>query len=271
MSIINIRSTTNLAAAISYQEHGRDGKQENRAPYKTCSCEPLDFLKTAKELMSNSHRKVEAFTLVQSFSRNELDCDNDDDVRKAHQAGVELCSRLSEKYHIMFNIETHIDSKGHCVHNHIDIPNVDLETQKALQGEVKLWQNLSRINDNVMRDMHLEVCNEKQQSGYDFKKDLQQRLDDAISHSYDFDTFVLQAAARHIVVHDKKRNGQNKKNITYEFTDDENVTHKIRDTKLADYNRQAVNRAIQSQLVQLDESLAPREQTADDECSYYIF
>lgn len=263
MSIINIRSTTNLTAALDYQEHGRDGKQENRVPYKTCSCEPLDFLKTAKELMSNSHRKVEAFTLVQSFSRNELDCDNDDDVRRAHQAGVELCSRLSEKYHIMFNIETHIDSKGHCVHNHIDIPNVDLQTQKALQGEIKLWQNLARINDNVMRDMSLDVCNERQ-SSYDFKKDLCERLDDAIAHSYDFDTFVLEAAARHIVVHDKKRNGQNKKNVTYEFKDDNNVTHKIRDTKLDDYNRQAVNRAIQQHLVQLDESLAPRESTFDD-------
>lgn len=211
--------------------------------------------------MSNGNRKIEGYTLVQSFSRNELDCTNEDDVRKAHAAGVELCSRLAEKYHVMFLCETHIDSKGHCIHNHIDVPNVDLETQKALQGEVKLWQNLARTNDNVMRDMHLEVYNEKQ-SGYDFKKDLQQRLDDAISHSYDFDTFVLEAAARHIVVHDKKKNGQNKKNITYEFTDDENVTHKIRDTKLVAYNRDAVNRAIQSQLVQLDESLAPHESTS---------
>lgn len=135
--------------------------------------------------------------------------------------------------------------------------------------EERLWQNLARINDNVMRDMGLEVCNEKQKNGYDFKKDLQQRLDDAISHSYDFDTFVLEAAARHIVVHDKKKNGQNKKNITYEFTDDENVTHKIRDTKLVDYNRDAVNRAIQQQLVQLDESLAPNESTSDDYSMMY--
>lgn len=76
-------------------------------------------------------------------------------MRKAHAADVELCSRLAEKYHVIFLCETHIDSKGHCVHNHIDIPKVDLETQKALQGEVKLWQNLARINDNVMRDMGL--------------------------------------------------------------------------------------------------------------------
>ena len=57
--------------------------------------------------------------------------------------------------------------------------------------------------------------------------------------------------------------------ITYEFTDDENVTHKIRDTKLVDYNRDAVNRAIQSQLVQLDESLAPHESTSDDYSMMY--
>lgn len=80
---------------------------------------------------------------------------------------------------------------------------------------------------------------------------------------------MLEAATRHIVVHDKKKNGQPKKNITYEFTDDENVTHKIRETKLVDYNRNAVNQAIQSQLVQLDESLAPHESTSDDYSMMY--
>ena len=61
----------------------------------------------------------------------------------------------------------------------------------------------------------------------------------------------------------------NHRDIIDEFTDDENVTHKIHDTKLVDYNRDAVNRAIQSQLAQLDESLAPRESTFDDYSMIY--
>lgn len=214
--------------------------------------------------MNNSYRKIEAFTLVQSFSKNELNYQNNDDVCKAHMAGVEFCSRLAEKYNVMFNVETHIDSKGHCIHNHIDIPNIDLKTQCALQGEIKLWQNLTHINDAVMRDMQLEVCNENQ-NNYDFKKDLQTRLDDAIRNSYDFDMFVLEAASRNIIVHDKKSNGQERKHITYEFTDDANTTHKIRDTKI-NYTKASINRAIHQRLVQLDESLLPHTPIKYDRC-----
>lgn len=180
----------------------------------------------------------------------------------------------------MFNVATHTDSKGHNVHNHITVPNVDLETMRALQGEVKLRDNLVQINDALMRDLKLEVCNEYV-DGYDFKVDLQNRLNDAINASQTYDDFVVEATKRGVAIKDKKANGQPLKHITYEFEDTHGVKHKIRDNKIDDkrqdddtkviYNRDYIEQQQRLQLqqqyarlaLQIDESLAPHEQQED--------
>ena len=254
MSVTNIQTTTSMHGALSYQE------KDDRAVYETASCEPLDFYQTAMSMLSdNKRRTIEALTIVQSFSPNELDYQNPDDILRAHQAGIALCAILHEKYHVMFNVVTHIDSKGHNVHNHIVIPNVDLETGKALQGEVKLHDNLVRINDELMRDLQLEICNQPA-DGYDFKADLQNRLNEALNASQTYDDFVVEATKRDIAIKDSKANGQPLKHITYEFTDAHGVKHKIRDNKIDDkpkddaskvvYNRDYIEQQQRQQLIQ---------------------
>ena len=271
MSVVNIKTTSSMHGALSYQE------KDDRAVYETTSCEPLDFYQTAMSMLSdNKRRTIEALTIVQSFSPNELDYTTPDDVLEAHQAGVALCAILHEKYHVMFNVVTHIDSKGHNVHNHIVIPNVDLETGKALQGEVKLHDNLVQINDALMRDLKLEVCNQPI-NGYDFRADLEKRLNEAINASQTYDGFIVEATKRGIAIKDKKGNGQPLKHVTYEFTDPSGIRHKIRDNKVDDkkqddaikivYNREHVEEQQHLQLqqqyarlaLQIDESLAPRD------------
>ncbi len=271
MSVTNIQTTTSMHGALSYQE------KDDRAVYETASCEPLSFYDTAMSMLSdNKRRTIEALTIVQSFSPNELDYQNPDDILRAHQAGIALCAILHEKYHVMFNVVTHIDSKGHNVHNHIVIPNVDLETGKALQGEVKLHDNLVRINDELMRDLKLEVCNHPA-DGYDFKADLKNRLNEAINASQTYDDFVIEATKRGISIKDTKGNGQPLKHITYEFEDTHGVKHKIRDNKIDDvpkdddtkivYNRAYIEQQQYANLQQkyanltpLDESLSPHDE-----------
>lgn len=278
MSIVNIRTTTSMHGALSYQE------KNDRAVYETASCEPLDFYETAMSMLSdNKRRKIEALTIVQSFSPNELDYQNPDDVLRAHQAGVALCEILHKKYHVMFNVSTHVDSKGHNVHNHITVANVDLETGKALQGEIKLFENLTRINDALMRDLELEICNQPA-DGYDFKTDLENRLNEAINASQTYDDFVIEATKRGIAIKDSKANGQPLKHITYDFTDAHGVKHKIRDNKIDDepkdddtkivYNRAYIEEQQRLHLQQqyanlppLDESLLPQKDDYDRELS----
>lgn len=278
MSTTNIMSTTSMHSALSYQE------KNDRAVYETASCEPLSFYETAMSMLSdNKRRTIEALTIVQSFSPNELDYTNPDDVLLAHQAGIALCEILYKKYNVMFNVVTHIDSTGHNVHNHIILPNVDLKTGKALQGEVKLRDNLARINDAVMRDLNLEVCNQPS-DGYDFKADLVNRLNEAINESQSYDDFVVEATKRGIAIKDSKANGQPLKHITYEFQDTHGVKHKIRDNKIDDkpkdddtkiiYNRAYVEVQQRQQLLQqyanlptLNESLLKDSNSYDRELS----
>ncbi len=271
MSTVNIKTTNSMHGALSYQE------KNDRAVYETASCEPLDFYPTAMSMLSdNKRRTIEALTIVQSFSPNELDYQNPDDVLRAHQAGVALCSILHDRYHVMFNVVTHTDSKGHNLHNHITIPNCDLGTGKALQGQIKLFKNLTRINDGLMRDLKLEVCNQPI-NGYDFRVDLENRLNEAINASQTYDDFVVEATKRGIAIKDKKGNGQPLKHITFEFKDPSGVTHKVRDNKVDEkkqddaskvvYNREHIEEQQRLQLqqqyarlaLQIDESLAPRD------------
>lgn len=261
-----------MHGALTYQE------KNDRAAYETASCEPLSFYETAMKMLSdNKRRTIEALTIVQSFSPNELDYQNPDDALRAHQAGVALCTILYEKYHVMFNVVTHTDSKGHNVHNHITIPNVDLQTGKALQGQIKLFENLTHINDALMRDLKLEICNQPS-SGYDFKLDLRNRLNEAITASQSYDDFIIEATKRGIAIKDKKANGQALKHITYEFTDPSGTKHKIRDNKIDDatvFNRSYIEKIQRENLQQqyanlpkLREDLLPHEQAIDDEITF---
>ncbi len=278
MSTVNIKTTSSMHGALTYQE------KNDRAVYETASCEPLSFYDTAMSMLSdNKRRTIEALTIVQSFSPNELDYTNPDHVLIAHQAGVALCEILHKKYHVMFNVVTHTDSAGHNVHNHITIPNVDLETGKALQGEVKLHDNLVQINDALMRDLGLEICNQPE-DGYDFKADIKNRLNEAINASQSYDDFVVEATKRGIAIKDSKANGQPLKHITFEFTDTYGVKHKIRDNKIDDkkqddaskivYNRKHIEEKQRQQLLQqyanlpkLNESLLGQYSNYDRELS----
>lgn len=270
MSIVNIRTTTSIHGALSYQE------KNDRAVYETSSCKPMSFYDTAMSMLSkHKRRKIEGLTIVQSFSPAELDCKNPNDVLRAHQAGIALCSLLSEKYHVMYNVVTHVDSKGHNLHNHIVIPNVELQTGKALQGKIKLFTNLSSINDDLMRDLGLEICNEPKE-GYDFRIDFINRLNVSINQSHTYDEFVIEATKRGISIQDRKSNGQFLKHITYEFTDSIGTKHKMRDNKIdgktkddpakisynQDYIQNMQRKNLQQQyanLPQLDLSLMPHK------------
>jgi hypothetical protein len=116
-----------------------------------------------------------------------------------------------------------------------------------------------------MRDMALEVCNQPS-NGYDFMADMKNKLDLAIMCSDSFDSFTDEAAKLGIAVNDKKKNGYDRKNITFVFTDNFGTVHRVRDTKLPDYSKQSINAAINQQqkqqakpMVELDESLLPRQ------------
>ena len=116
-----------------------------------------DWLNSVAKQVTGRKRSVEAYHVIQSWSTDELDPNNPDDVEKAHAAGVELSQRLAPHAPVM--VATQHDGRSGCVHNHIVLINADLETGKALPGNVHKLATVRYLNDQVMRDFGMQVLN----------------------------------------------------------------------------------------------------------------
>ena len=109
----------------------------------------VEFIDSGNEILDHySNRSNRAITIVQSWSRDELDKDNPADVQKANAMGVKLAQRLAPGS--PYVVATHTDSKSGCVHNHIILLNHDVNTGKAAPRRASNWHAVKTINDNVM-------------------------------------------------------------------------------------------------------------------------
>ena len=110
----------------------------------------IEFIDSGNEIMDRySNRSNRAITIVQSWSRDELDKDNPADVQKANAMGVKLVQRLAPGS--PYVVATHTDSKSGCVHNHIILLNHDVNAGKAASRRASNWHAVKAVNDSVMR------------------------------------------------------------------------------------------------------------------------
>lgn len=102
-------------------------------------------------------KTVAFFSIVQSFSKDELDYRNPDDVDLAHEAGCELARRLAKQYpDRAWGVWTQADGDSHHLHNHVYFMNYNdameavphKETYRALD-----WKDVSKLNDEVCKDI----------------------------------------------------------------------------------------------------------------------
>lgn len=218
-----------MSGALDYQLNGSKSEPKpNRALLQTTNTDPLDFLETAYMMLDGKARKNECLTLVQSFADESLDPNNPDDIKTAHEAGIRLAMEAYPG--CLFSVVTQNDGKKGFLHNHIIVPNINLDTGLAIRDN-KLWSQLKKVNDQIMKDMNLDVCNQPE-SGYDFESDFVSRLEAAYEEADDYDMFKETCAENMIVLLDKKKNGTDKAHITYEFEDPAGTTHKMRDYRI---------------------------------------
>lgn len=92
---------------------------------------------------------VDLFSIVQSFSADELDYRSSDDIDKAHQIGIETAKMLNKHFGIEreWAVYTQADGDGHCIHNHIVYMNYDRDLV-ALK-ELSWKRTLLPINESV--------------------------------------------------------------------------------------------------------------------------
>lgn len=168
MSYVNIDRSKTVAAPTIYVVYGslanaREGKL--RAALVTAvTAEGLrqdnwagvDFITEGNELLRPHTRRLnKCLTFIQSWSVDELDKNNPEDVQRAHDLGAETARRLAPNS--PFLVATHIDSDGGCVHNHIIILNHDHLTGKAAPKSAGNFHNVKRVNDELMNEVGMEV------------------------------------------------------------------------------------------------------------------
>lgn len=147
MSIVHVAPCYDVAARVGYVT------REGRGVLVTNSHASLpDFVTDARQRTTAKGRVVQAISIVQSFSPEELCIDSPEDVRTCHFAGTELaregwpgCDAL---------VVTHTDSAGGCVHNHILVLNDD---PSGFACKLRHHPAIVRVNDTVMKSLSLST------------------------------------------------------------------------------------------------------------------
>lgn len=175
MSVTTVDRSKSLSSPVVYAVYGtranaKAGRVRAAALTVVCGEEMkndsggrwagLEFIESGREIMGRyGSRSNQAITLVQSWSRDELDGDNSTDVQKANAMGADLAQRLAPG--TPYVIATHTDGKSRCVHNHIILLNHDLNTGKAAPRRTSNWHAVKAINDSVMRDWGMRTLQPK--------------------------------------------------------------------------------------------------------------
>lgn len=69
-----------------------------------------------------------------SYALSELNPDNPEDVLKAHNIGCEIAREIAPGHQAV--VATQTDGKGHKIHTHIDVNDVNMETLKGLSTPI---------------------------------------------------------------------------------------------------------------------------------------
>lgn len=159
MSVTNTRPRSSVRDWVKYVTSEKSEtsyeKYDRVVYYSSDYGDKKSTVESIEALLSDTRRKNQGASIIQSFSADELSRDKKWDVFTAHSAGSELAHRLAPSSPAV--VVTHVDGKSGCIHNHIFVANHDLETGKALRGAAWYGKALQKVNDEVMRDYGLQV------------------------------------------------------------------------------------------------------------------
>ena len=166
MSIINVKRKY-LSPIWDYQQSGQscvayldslkphntnDLVHERNARITTNCGKFAVVLRQRDRLLKHANKPknaVDLFSIVQSFSGDELDYRSLEDIDKAHKIGIETAKALNDYFNDNreWAVYTQVDGDGHCIHNHIIYMNYDQDLV-ALK-ELSWKRTLLPINESI--------------------------------------------------------------------------------------------------------------------------
>ena len=221
-------------------------------------------MKAVRQHANGDTIKNQAIRIIQSFATDDLDITNPNDWQKCNDIGYEFARRAfggldderKEGYYPPYQIAvyTHVDGKGHKLHNHIIVNKTNLNDGKqwTVDNLDQEWRGFRKINDAVCREYGLKITQERSKKvkktisehelelkgQYVWKNDLRTRIDEALAEIKKKNiNFEGALKARGV---DVRRRGQN--GISYAFVDKEGKKRISRGQRLGTiYERKSVD------------------------------
>ena len=223
-------------------------------------------MKAVRQHANGDTVKNQAVRIIQSFSADDLDITSPENWQICNDLGYEFARRAfgglddegEEGYYPPYQIAiyTHVDGKGHKLHNHIIVNKTNLNDGKqwTVENLDQEWRSFREINDAVCREYGLKITQERSKKvkktiserelemkgQYVWKSDLRARIDDALAEIKKKNVNLdLEDALKARGV-DVRRRGQN--GISYAFVDKEGKKRISRGQRLGtNYERESVD------------------------------
>ena len=206
--------------------------------------------------------KNQAIRIIQSFSPDDLDITKPENWQKCNDIGYEFARRAfggskfddTDYPSYQIAIYTHVDGKGHKLHNHIIINKTNLDDNKQWHVENlnDEWLSFRDINDEVCREFGLKIPQERSKhvkktiserelelkGQYVWKNDLRSRIDEALDEIQKNNISLEEALKSREV--DLRLRGQN--GISFAFVDNEGKKRISRGQRLGTkYERKTID------------------------------
>lgn len=239
MVYTRITRTRNGREAIEYakgNDKGHNGKDfRNEFISIVNMFEGIDPIEQMQKywLKASKNHETQALRIVQSFSKNEFDPENPNDILSANTLGTEYVTKHYPGRQAM--IFTQTDGKGGFIHNHIIINDVHMETGKACDKNQYYWPQLTEWTDELTslyteldygeksKDKTSQTERAKRELGrYVWKDDLKKRIEKSMNEADSKDDFLKRLEINGIGV----RKGKSKihgEYFTYELIDLSNL------------------------------------------------
>jgi len=286
LATIKMNRAKSAAAAISYALGSNRMKQETKDWLIKHGCPPGALknndravvrsginisptyadaeMKAVRQHANGDTIKNEAIRIIQSFSADDLDITNPENWQTCNDIGYEFARRAfgglddenQDGYYPPYQIAvyTHVDGKGHKLHNHIIVNKTNLHDNKqwTVDNLDQEWRSFREINDAVCREYGLKITQERSKKvkktiserelelkgQYVWKNDLRTRIDEALAEIRKKNINLEDALKARGV--DVRRRGQN--GISYAFIDEEGKKRISRGKRLGtNYERESVD------------------------------
>lgn len=236
MAYTRVTRTANGAGALAYA-YGK-GKGHNDHQHRNDMIANVNILPgvpTEIQMQkywnrARANHKTQVIRVVQSFSINELNPDEPEDILTANMIGQEFAqTHYPDRQAVVF---TQTDGKSHLVHNHIIISDTDMTSSKGCDKQQYYQPTLAQWTNEIAGqyfeldfgnaktpDKTTQTERAKRELGeYVWKDDLKSRITEALNKSESEDDWIknLPAHGVNIEVHDSKKRG---KYYTYELMD----------------------------------------------------